>query len=60
MGGTNYLKTLLNRYEGNTDLALAVYNWGMGNLERNPENLPRETRDYIAKINKFLNSASSV
>jgi hypothetical protein len=60
MGGTNYLKTLLDRYEGNTDLALAAYNWGMGNLERNPENLPRETRDYIAKINKFLNSASSV
>jgi hypothetical protein len=60
MGGTNYLKTLLDRYEGNTDLALAAYNWGMGNLERNPDNLPRETRDYIAKINKFLNSASSV
>ena len=60
MGGTNYLKTLLDRYEGNTDLALAAYNWGMGNLERNPENLPRETRDYIAKINEFLNSASSV
>jgi soluble lytic murein transglycosylase-like protein len=60
MGGTNYLKTLLDRYEGNIDLALAAYNWGMGNLERNPENLPRETRDYIAKINKFLNSASSV
>jgi soluble lytic murein transglycosylase-like protein len=60
MGGTNYLKTLLDRYEGNTDLALAAYNWGMGNLERNPENLPRETRDYIAKINKFLNSSSNV
>jgi soluble lytic murein transglycosylase-like protein len=60
MGGTNYLKTLLNRYEGNTDLALAAYNWGMGNLERNPDNLPRETRNYIAKINKFLNSSLSV
>ena len=56
MGGTKYLKTLLDRYEGNTDLALAAYNWGMGNLERNPDSLPRETRDYIAKINKFLNS----
>jgi soluble lytic murein transglycosylase-like protein len=60
MGGTNYLKTLLERYEGKTDLALAAYNWGMGNLERNPDKLPRETRDYIAKINKFLNSSSSV
>ena len=60
MGVTNYLKTLLDRYEGNTDLALADYNWGMGNLERNPDNLPRETREYIEKINKFLNSASSL
>lgn len=60
MGGTNYLKKLLDRYEGDTNLALAAYNWGMGNLERNPENLPRETRDYIAKINKFLNSSLSV
>ena len=60
MRGTNYLKKLLDRYEGNTDLALAAYNWGMGNLERSTDNLPRETRDYIAKINKFQNSASSV
>ncbi len=59
MGGTRYLKTLLDRYSGNKDLALAAYNWGMGNVERNPEGLPRETRDYIAKINKFLRSSKA-
>lgn len=54
MGGTRYLKMLLDRYDGNRDLALAAYNWGMGNLERNPESLPLETRNYIARINKYL------
>lgn len=52
MAGTRYLKTLLDRYHGNTPLALAAYNWGMGNLERNSDNLPEETRNYISKIMK--------
>ncbi|MEN6330716.1 MAG: lytic transglycosylase domain-containing protein [Smithella sp.] len=51
MGGTRYLKTLLNRYDGKVDLALAAYNWGMGNLEKNPERLPRETSNYITRVN---------
>lgn len=51
MGGTRYLKTLLNRYDGKVDLALAAYNWGMGNLEKNPHRLPRETSNYIARVN---------
>ena len=57
MGGTRYLKMLLDRYAGNKDLALAAYNWGMGNLERDPENLPEETRQYIARVNRFLSAA---
>jgi len=32
--GKYYLEKLLNRYEGNIELALAAYNWGMGNLEK--------------------------
>lgn len=51
MGGTKYLKTLLDRYNGNVNLALAAYNWGMGNLEKNPHCLPRETSNYIARVN---------
>ncbi len=54
MGGTRYLKMLLNRYENNVNLALAAYNWGMGNLEKNPDNLPEETSKYISRINRYL------
>lgn len=54
MAGTRYLKSLLGRYDGNVTLALAAYNWGMGNVERHPERLPRETQTYIARVNKFL------
>lgn len=53
MAGTRYLKGLLDRYDGNVNLALAAYNWGMGNLERHPERLPQETQTYIARVNKF-------
>jgi len=54
MAGTRYLKSLMDRYSGNVDLALAAYNWGMGNIERHPEKLPRETQTYIAKVNSVL------
>jgi hypothetical protein len=54
MAGTCYLKNLLERYDGSVSLALAAYNWGMGNIERHPEKLPRETRTYIARVNNLL------
>ncbi len=53
MGGTRYLKKLLDRYNGQVDLALAAYNWGMGNLERNPDKLPVETIGYIERVNSY-------
>ncbi len=59
MGGTLYLKRLLERYRGQTDLALAAYNWGMGNLERNPDGLPRETVAYIEKVKAGFKSAKA-
>jgi hypothetical protein len=57
MGGTRYLKGLLNRYQGNVPQALAAYNWGMGNVEKYPDRLPRETREYIARVTKEYQSA---
>lgn len=53
MGGTRYLKNLMDRYEGNMSLALAAYNWGMGNLESRGEKLPTETKNYIRKITDY-------
>jgi len=53
MGGARYLRKLLDRYRGDTKLALAAYNWGMGNLEKRPESMPPETKNYIAKVESY-------
>ncbi|MBN1545641.1 MAG: lytic transglycosylase domain-containing protein [Syntrophaceae bacterium] len=57
MGGTRYLKKLLNRYDGNVSLALAAYNWGMGNLESRPGRMPEETRNYVRRITSLYQSS---
>jgi soluble lytic murein transglycosylase-like protein len=49
-GGVRYLKGLLKRFDGDVAPALAAYNWGMGNVERRPERMPRETRAYVARV----------
>jgi soluble lytic murein transglycosylase-like protein len=60
MGGTKYLSRLLDRYRGDVKLALAAYNWGMGNLEKRPESIPRETKNYITKVESQYRNASEV
>lgn len=56
MGGTRFLKDMLQRYSGNVDSALAAYNWGPGNVDKRPDHLPRETRDYLARVKQLYAS----
>lgn len=53
MGGTKFLRSLLDRYNGDIDSALAAYNWGPGNVDRKPDRLPRETREYLVKVKQY-------
>lgn len=56
IGGSRYLKRLLNKYDGDLDHALAAYNWGQGNVDRKGlEQMPTETRNYIARIRQTIN-----
>lgn len=50
--GTKYLGQLLKRYGGDTERALAAYNFGMGNVESGRP-LPNETKKYIANVTRF-------
>lgn len=60
-GGTKYLRTLLNRFDGKVELALAAYNAGPGAVERYDGVPPyRETRNYVAKLSSKIKHVTAI
>jgi soluble lytic murein transglycosylase-like protein len=59
-GGTIYLRRLIDKYDGNEELALAAYNAGAGTVDRYGKKVPpyRETREYVKKVGSATGSST--
>ncbi|MBF0610404.1 MAG: transglycosylase SLT domain-containing protein [Magnetococcales bacterium] len=60
MGGTLYVRRLLERYDGDLKLALTAYNWGPTNLENNPQRIPQSTQRYVSNIIARLDNQEDI
>ncbi len=57
-GGTRYLRTLLDTFNGDIDLTLAAYNAGPGAVEKHHGVPPyRETKAYVAAVREIYEAS---
>lgn len=60
LAGAKYLSWLMKRFKGNTELVLAAYNAGEGNVAKYGGIPPfRETQDYVRRVSSRLNNLYS-
>jgi soluble lytic murein transglycosylase-like protein len=56
-GGTKYLRQLLDRFEGDVDMALAAYNAGPERVQREGVRATAEAANYVSMVKSYYSTA---
>ena len=57
LGGTKYLRKLIDRFQGDLDLVLAGYNAGPDRVAKEGPNATAEATEYVATVKRYYASA---